>query len=351
MTTPPHLPPESWSVPAYYIRRSAPWIVIIILLSILSGVSAALAIIAWGIPEGNMASFSDRILLRRTVAPETLDEAVVNHVTTRMFDVYDTSNQTRYNTLAPNAFIGRAMLLSSDGWAVFFAPKPVKAESIVMVDMQGMSYMVEEVVVDSTTNLTYAHVTGNGFRVAAFSDLASEPSVAWAFTEEKQTTPVRVLPPRFTAQTYTTISLGEPTVLPVVEEVVVPGTVITDDRGEVLGVVGNKQVLYPAWMLEKQVRQVISNRTIAYPNFGIEGTLVALSFDDGVATRAPSMLVTSVARQARAAEIQVGDRITRVNGVPLSFDTLSEQLLQTTEVRVTVDRNGQEIPVTLRALP
>ena len=347
MTMPPHLPPRACSVPAYYVRQSLPWIAVVVILSVLSGIAAALAISAWAIPEGNIASFSDRILLRRTVATEVLDVAVINHVTTRLLDVYDATKETKYHTIPPDAFLGRALVLSSDGWVVLLAGKNVKPTDIIVVDSQGVSYTIEEVVVDAKIGLTYLRVTGGGFRVAAFGTLTNEPLTAWAFTKEKHTASVEVLPPRFTLSEYPVLVLGEPMLLPTVVGEVAPGTVITDERGEVLGVVGEKRTLIPAWMLEHEVRQVIRDRAVVYPNIGIEGMPVALTrAEDGV-SRASGIVVTSVTRQARDAGVRVGDRIERVNGAPLSFDTLAEIVLRASEFTLDMVRNGGSVSATI----
>ncbi len=346
MKTPPHLPPRSCSVPAYYVRQSLPWIAVVVVLSVLSGVAAALAISAWAVPEGNIAALSDRILLRRTVAADALDASAVNYVTTRLLDVYDVSKETRYHTVAPDALLGRALLLSSDGWAVFYGAKNIRASDLILVDSQGVSYVVEEMVADARTGLTYIHLSGNGFRVAAFGQLHNEIVNAWAFTGEKQAVMVKVEPPRLHATQVSSVALGEPSLLPYVDGGALrAGTVVTNEQGEVFGIVGSEQTLIPAWMLEHGVRQVIRDRKVVYPNIGIEGTLVALLRTDAGLTRTTQMVVSRVTGRARDAGVRVGDRIERVNGASVSFDTLTETVLRATELRLDIARNDENISV------
>jgi hypothetical protein len=351
MKNAPHLPPRSCSVPAYYLRQSAPWVVIIILLSLLSGVAAALTITAWGIPEGNIASFSDRILLRRTVSAEVLDQTIVRHVSMRMVEFYDMTKKSREQTFGPEARLGEGLLLSSDGWAVLFLKTPPKAKDLVAIDSQGVSYLVGEVVQDKVTSLTYVHLIGNGFRVAAFGDVFRASQDAWTISSREESRMVQVIPPRFIQEKERAFTLGQPALLPRVHQLIAAGSIVTDDRGEVLGMVGETQTLFPAWLLERHVRQVIGARELSYPDFGIEGTLVEVVEEEGMFTRLPGLMVTKITPRAREAGMMLGDRIDRVNGVPVSFDSLSREAMNDSELRLTVRRNGEDTEVLLTALP
>ncbi len=117
----PHLPPVSSSIDTHSYMKSIKWIVLISVLSVFAGATAALVTIAWFMPLSDTTGivyFGER----PNIAPTNLYNPVVERETKeRLLAVYDERYLQNKIVYTQEAKFGKAVLLSSDGWAVLYA--------------------------------------------------------------------------------------------------------------------------------------------------------------------------------------------------------------------------------------
>ncbi len=349
MNHPPHLPPRSCSIPAYYVRQSLPWVTLMLFLSVLAGVASALAAAVWVLPDIGAAGLSDRILLRRDTTPDTLEPYVLNQTRARTVTLYDKTKTVSEGAFPLTARVGEAMLLSSDGWAVLVQDTlKTRSEMLLAVDSQSVSTTIDTIVEDPYTDLVYVHLVGQGFRVAAFGSEEAEGGTVWAIAPGNKIENATIIPAREFIVPEKTYTFDRPELLPQVLPGVPFGSFVVDRRGDVLGLVAKNNVLYPSWLVESHMRQVLQSGKITYPDFGFKGVFVSAIPEAETIISRQGFLVTEVTPKARALGIMPNDIIMTLGNVPFSFETFEKVSLLSTELFITVQRKGERITIRLK---
>src|SRR3989338_2595921 len=260
----PHLPPKSCSIRAHQQLRLLPWAVFLLLVSALTSVAVSLSVVTWFlpslIPETRVAPRGARVLQEIAVDP-ILDRQIKQS----MLTIYDKREKVDGAFYTDAALVGRAALLSSDGWAVMHAGSAAaRASFLEAVDHQGTVYPVESIVADPLSGLAYLKVNGGGFRVMAlFSWDAAPDGALWSFFldgyreaflgEAEKNEGAEDVFAMYEPQYAFALLPGAPA-----------GSVILTTRGELAGFAAADGQLIPSWMVGNQLPSVLSEGGVSY---------------------------------------------------------------------------------------
>ncbi len=165
----PHLPP-----PTCFIDQQTKmcWLklsLFIILLSALTSVVASVSVYNWFMPLYNEATYL--IANNHATNDMVLDSQIIRQTNRRLVRVFDkTKSLDEQKYYIKQAELGRAILLSSSGWAVMYR-KEKPQHQIFGVDYLGQVVEVEKTVFDAKNNLLYLKFSGNNYFVVSFADI------------------------------------------------------------------------------------------------------------------------------------------------------------------------------------
>ncbi len=345
----PHLPPKSCNIKQHERRQWLPVFILVTIMAFFSGLVGALVTVAWIVPPSPTGQIFYAYQTNRA-AETPLDPIVENQMKERTIAMYDRNKKISGSLYPLGARQGVAILLSSDGWAVasslgYRAGQENQWEGI---DNQGTAHPIVAVRLAANTHLLYLKFGGDGFHIAPFArpDAIAYGASSWFFTGDnwKRAIMDGVQP----VTTDKTISLGDLAYLYHLAPTVGAGDPVITDRGELLGLADDHSRLIPAWVIQADVTNLLSQGTLHRDLWPIDGQFVeGFGVEPGV-RGATGFLVSRVGPRLGAALIK-GDLILRLNNEPVDPASASRQVLGLgPDSTVTILRDGKEQDISLR---
>jgi hypothetical protein len=338
MTDIPHLPAPSCSLAAHRYMQRLPWVMFVVLLAVLSGVSAALVTVVYVLPRAELVPAFSVLDRDRGTSFDTLSLNTERYVRDRRMAVYAAKHATG-SFVAQDDFVGYAYMLSSDGWAVI--PKILDANvAYIGFDTLGTTTTVSRVIADTHAGVSFVRLGESGYRVLPLSraDDMVEGDTVYSGSDFSG------LSIAFDPDSggVTTMLAGAMPVL---------GTENTADvfvlaDGAIYGAVNADGRILSARMLRYALQHVLVGTPSAYSRIGVSCEQVdgfiaaqggsALVYTDGCAVVPPSLY-----------GFKRDDVMLSVNGVPWSRRAAEEWLIADT-VSVQVYRAGSRVLVPVR---
>lgn len=253
-------------------------IIFFVLLSVFAGITGSLMTTAW--IEPTFYNTQGSFLINRPVAnvyisPEFPDPQISQRIQYGALSMYEKEFELGKSSFFPDrAFLGYAVLISSDGWAVaYMSEKNDIASRIVAMDYQGVSYGIEKVVVDPYTNFVYIKFNGNDFRVMSFVD-----ENEMIFGDGIWSVHHGDIYKRFIGELHRSREISYNILKPYYEFDVVPvmnsiGIVVTA-QGQFVGFVDEDDRLHNVWSVMHHMTSLLSEGILNNPTFSLNGYVV-----------------------------------------------------------------------------
>lgn len=317
MAHPPHLPPKTCNIRSQYRRELLPFLCVAVVISLLSGLAATLATVAWIVPPLPVDVSIQSYDIGHSPSVQALDTGTLRDIRQRVVLIYESGKISPPTLYTDDERIGAGVLLSSDGWIVGHVPyRTGRERAWEAIDAQGVRHTIERVVTDATAQVVYMKLSGSGFRIADIASGQEErpPLDAWAYDGEiarltrieTQTTPST--PDR-------TYSFARPQFRHQLVPSPTKGALLFSHNGVFLGVAHADGTHIPSALISLQLPRVLSGRGVAYRTVSVEGFVVHGVVGDRAVRSISGYAVTKTSRAA-APELRVGDVIIRVNGEP-----------------------------------
>ncbi|PIR03817.1 MAG: hypothetical protein COV59_04065 [Candidatus Magasanikbacteria bacterium CG11_big_fil_rev_8_21_14_0_20_39_34] len=312
MKTPPHLPRESCRIDTREKMRSFIWLCVLIFVAFLAGLSATLSVVAWVLPGyfNSNTPVQTSSLHPRTTFDENTYNALLHTIrqrTVRVYDIHHKQSEGVYNT---EAFLGNAVLLSSDGWVAMRRTDGITslgASSLEMVDHLGKVYKVSRVVRDPLKNIVYfkmATVQGDLFYVVSLAKPNALDVATWSLQDRQLVEAERIsgtssvashflwekIPPDFTSEGLV-------------------GTLLFNSQGDFVGFVDNSGAVLSSYYISLALPNLLLNGRVDYFHIPVMGKVVEIA--TGVSSAQFGFVVTTPYE-----DLKKGDVIVSVNGRP-----------------------------------
>lgn len=346
--TPPHLPPKTKDLIMKETYRSMSTVIFLILIAFITAIAGTLTTIAWIAPfsvsDTTYTFRTPRVTIEEAVQ---IDSVVEKQVRQRMVRVFD--RRQKVNTFyGDNAFVGQAMLLTAEGWAVLYDPSYVRGahQYWEVVDHQGTVFLVEQSLFDDVSGLVYMKVAGDGFR-------ADVSFPEWSTLDTR--TPLHALHAGNTDVVAIDGMVQNETlrkVYPLIESPVAyqlagdvyPGDVVVSANGTFIGFADTDTHLIPSWFVSTQLQSLFEMGTVQYMTLPVRGYQVAGSVQNGVMDTLQGFYVAESSTRISSTTLGIGDVIVGINGVPYAAESAARSMLFAPElVPVSILRNGEQV--------
>lgn len=338
-THPPHLPPKASSLTQRYARLTFPWLLLCLGCAAVIATAVSTAFLAWYVPD--FVSYYVPAMTtesRGTYAGEGIDPFLSKQIDDRSVALYRLTEGS--TTVAADAFLAHAVLLSSDGWIVAYLPHAVTIDVAMALDATGVLHTIDQRVYDEDTGLTYFKLAPGNFVVAALESWQSSLLGSAVWGQSQYDWKRIVLSERVSLQDGgRTIDLATPySRLHTDAEV---GTVVYSDRGALVGFVSEDNLLIPSWEVRETLGTLLATGTIGRTEWPLAGTVLDAYLDPVSMSyvRSPAIAVTTASDQS-VSGLLVGDIITEVQGMTVDVHSLARQLRLEAPLTVRVIRDG-----------
>lgn len=340
---PPHLPPKSCSVDAHTMWLSIKWLAIVLVISALAGVAAALAVVAWVVPIGGGSYIVNR-LGPATDSPQMLDANVVRQVRQRIIKLYDKRKSVGSGVYPESARVGQAMLLSSDGWSVMYDPafKVADIKQWRGVDHQGDIHLIEKATFEAKSGLIFFKFKGTDFRVAPFISWETIQEGGYLWSVDGTWRAVKIGDRRVVAEG--TFNMSQVYARDTMNPVSDVGNIVISDKGDLAGFVGEDGELISAWFAQQLLPQILEKGSAQYEDVPVHGFFVDAIETDGKWKDVLGFYVARVDRVEKGG-VRVGDVIVKINGKTIDQFGLHREVLGAEELMLTVMRGGKEVEI------
>src|SRR3989339_1183025 len=344
---PPHLPPPACRVDTHHRLQNLRWILFIFGISFLSGLTAALVVVAWIAPTASETvglyldgyRFSDN---NTSIFDPTLAHQL-EQKTVRIF-----SKKALVNKFASkNSEIAYGALVSSDGWGVFYYPAyaPGLEKDWIAVDSQGVLYNFEKAVFDNYSQLLYLRVAGQGFRVNSFFDWSNVQSemAFWAMGERWQMVETKNISGNHNNTRASDLVLSRQ-----LSGTFKIGALLYTNNGDLAGLINKQGKVIPSWVIETQINNLLSKQKVEYVLAPWYGLWVSELEENGKLVPLRGFYVSSVNAKSTKFALRKGDVITTVEGQSISEELLAKQFFSApARFSMTVLRKGEEVNFTI----
>lgn len=346
------MPPESCRVDTHYRLRSLRWTVFLIAISLLSGTAAALSVAAWVTPA-QVASIGYRqnaVGNGKDSIFQSADPEFIRQTEQKIITVFDRRKKTNKLFYTDKAMVGKAAMLSSDGWAVIYYPAYIVGEekNWEAVDDQNLYYSFEKTAYDKVANLLYIKIKGVGFRISSFADWhnLSSGQGLWAVRKEDWR---RVSLGEITqVESKSALPIWQPSRFYSLSSEMTDGALLFNDNGELIGISGAGQVM-PAWLISSQVSSLLEKKSVKYNLVNLKGWTINGVEWEGKRKNLNGFYVSETSGSSAKSAVKVGDVIIKIEGDSVSEQNLAEKIFTAPdEFKVTVWRKGEEIELNVR---
>lgn len=343
----PHLPSKNKSSRVSE-GRPVSWIVSVLVIAVLASVTTTIVVVAWLAPLLASGDFTVRLPGQRNLAETpTLDENVLRSVTERFVTVYDGTQKIGGQFYPDSAVVGRAALLTLDGWAVmpFVNYKNGTANSWEAIDSRGFRYPVIASTYDPLARLVYIRLEGDSFPVMTLASIRDDSERVFGVTSLG----VGFAHLRKESTSGAPQSVSVPFVVEKTDVAFGPRTPLVTEGGALVGFARTDGTVTPVWFVARQLDVVLGEGRVAYRGFPWDGYLVRSAVRETGENPVIGFYVSKSATRATANTVGAGDIVVAIDGRPIDPATLTETLLQNRATELTFDiiRNGKPITLTL----
>lgn len=342
----PHLPPKTCNIELHKKIQTLPWMLFVVLLAFISGVTAALATVAWIAPIVVVDQPLFSLGNNRQVTQVEIDPLILRQSKQRLLTVYDKRKKVADKFYSDEDILFQAMLLSSDGWAVAYYSSHVSGESKnwEIIDYQGVSYNPEKVFKDPVSNLLYLNVDGNSFRITSFVDwneIAVETDF-WSLSgRDEKYIFVKDLVKKDLDKAR---PIWQPQYDYELSEELAIGSLLLDGSGRLAGFVGENKEVVASWYIEQQVSSVLSKGTVEYSSLPVKGYIVKDALQ-----QQPGFYVTVSPTKSTSSTLGVGDIVLLVDNKPVDSPDFARHIfLAPDSVEVRLLRKGEEVGIMVK---
>jgi len=345
----PHLPPMEKSQKSFFGKAEGIFgLALIIILSFLAGLSATLSVFAWLLPTGVNTSVVNTIIEKTELieSQQSFDEGLQNSIRQKMLSIYDKRVDLGEGVGAVSSRIGKALLLSSDGYAVFYGEfdteNPLQAVFLEAIDYKGDAYEVEKLFVDEKNSLIYLKIEGKSFASAPFAswDELSSDQLFWTvgWSQWKHAF-IREFYNANEKESYNIHDANQKALLsPYIES----GSLVFDGEGAFIGFVDSENILHWGWSVEAQLKNLLSQGKIDVKMLPFEGTLVDLApgLVDEEVVLGFFLDKDALSEKSDSLPLKKGDIIVKIDGKLLQAENISNILAfleDNTEIEVWRD--------------
>jgi len=346
----PHLPAKHSSASTERQVRGVRNIILISLLSVLAGATAALVTLAWFLPTVDTTGyvyFGQRPI-SDVDAPPTYNPALEREVSERQLTVFDTRKQIFESTITDDAKLGKAVVLTSDGWAVLYmdAAAVPSAQFIKGVDHNGLIHDAETLVYDQNRDVLYIKFEGTDFLSQAFADWSrvTADDYVWLTNGSWQLGRIDNLQEpegKFNIWQYTqayTLYNDAPK----------PGTIAYNESGRFVGFVTAEGVVSLGWPIQLSFPLIAQEGKAPVTQKNWTGVFVQgfIQSETGIWINKPTFLVTKASGTDTL--LEAGDLIVALAGKSISKELMAYTLSSTASpFAVTIIRDGKEMQITI----
>lgn len=343
----PHLPPDSCSVETHLYMRNIKWMILVVLLAMAAGVTAALVTIAWFMPVTDNVGgiyFGERP--NQQNINESVNPSVERDIKERMIHVYDSRGLTSSFSYTQNEKLGNASILSSDGWAVMYAPTTIlPKQSIHGIDKDGNILAVENMVLDNANHLLYLDFAGSGFAVQSFADWSQVQNGKSIVVANKH---VSISHVESYNESLAAFDVWNHVDTYRIDDEHDAASIAYDENGRLIGFIDREKNLSLAWSIPQVFPSVVEKKEIQKTTKTWTGEFIEGYVDTNTELwiRRPAFVITKVGTDA---VVKIGDVITQINGRDIDVVSFG-RMLQTTQkpFEVTLIRDEKEIKVTVQ---
>lgn len=341
----PHLPPVSCSVHTHNYMKSIRSVLLISVLSVFAGATAALVTIAWFMPvaDTGVVYFGER---PNSASPFINYNPVVERETReRLITVYDERELSYGVAYTQASKIGKAVLLSSDGWVVMSAPETAPPKQFIAgIDSSGGMHAAQHTVFDRERGLLYIKFDGNNFPVQSFADWShiQAGKIVLIAHESWQVSRVRAYEKpvlMFNVWAHADRFSLEKTDA-------VQGSIIYDENGRFIGFVQADGLAQLGAPIQESFASVVEKQQVNAVERSWIGEFIEGYIDPKSETviGKPAFIVHKV--ETGETELKVGDIITQINGRDIDVVSFARSLRSVTEpFTLTVVRNKQAVEI------
>ena len=349
----PHLPRKTCDVKGHKTFQTLTWLLFLIFIAGLSSITMTLATLVWFVPTFIPDQLVTTIQKGSQSQKEDLDMNVLNNAKKRLWYIYDKRQKIdeQYYTDTTNKL--QAVMFSSDGWAVVYAPEYYKGTEKFWegVDYQGSRYAIEKVFVDPISKFTYVKFARDGFSFISFANWNNngEGSVVWELSAN--TRKQHILGKAVNVSDKQKYAIWTNQFFYNLADAV-PGNLIINENGEMIGLIDANNNLIYGWMVDSQYGSILQNGIPNYYAVAWIGYMVhGFTKDQDLTKRISGFYVEGSPTRVTSSTVGIGDLVMRIQNRLVEAETVSRQLLFAPEqFSVTVLRNSKEYEIIINKL-
>lgn len=343
---PPHLPPKTSSVKLHIFLESLRIILLVAALGLAAGIAGASVVLGWIWPYAGGGETWAMTQTRSSLSVHQLQDRIIEETAKRTLSVYrQKTSLNGFDRLDKSDFINTAVAVSSDGWAILYAPDTYSDyKNWRALDGDGALAAVDQVIKDNRSNILYIHLTGNTdkgkqLKVASFenTEISSGEEI---YILENNTWNYSFV--KFPVFISTKAQLDTaPVVTYSVNNVFAPGSIAVNAQGKVVGVIDENNNLLPYTAVTRILPSVLSEQKIIYHSLGVEGYFTAAS---PIISRGQSLSGFVINKTLRSnSQLRKGDLITEVNGEEVYQNDFWLQIYGNEKVKIKVLRQDKTV--------
>ncbi|MBU0596996.1 hypothetical protein KKA94_02430 [Patescibacteria group bacterium] len=346
MNPPPHLPAKTCSVKTHMLFKFLPWAIFVILISALTGIIVSLSVVDWFLPSilPDARVITDGRIGSVNVA--SIDPLLDRQIKESVVSVYNKNEKVGESIYKESALVGRATILSSDGWAVMSAKEgaTLRLNNIEVLDSKGGINNITKIISDSVSGLVYIKIEGEGYRVMAlpqWDDVLKQDSL-WQLTRNEYE---EVYLGDYSSENDSSenLSISEPSFSYEILPISVTGGIILTNRGELAGFVDNGGRLLPSWLIVNQLSSVLSLGLVEYTGLPYQGYFVEVTSNQTRRQSTTGFYITYSPTVAGLSALGRTDVIIDIENEPIDrFDFARQILLAPDPINITILR-GEEL--------
>lgn len=342
---PPHLPPKPTEIYFNNKIHFLLWIFLILILSSLTGLAVSLSTIAWIAPP--IVQNQTYFLGSNNRGVEEIDPVIVQQLNQRVVSIYDTRRKIGGSFYSSTAFLGSAIMVSSDGWGAVYMPNYIKGVEKYwdVFDYQGTAYKVKNTIFDADEEVLYLKLEGEGFRVASFVDLDKISGFDNILILNKEGIKVAQLGEKEEVSDGS-FNIADPQYRFLAKNNQTQGSLLFDTKGGYLGTQGQTGLI-EGWQIEREVSSLLSEVKLKTNYLDVEGYFVEGYFEDNKWKKASGFYIVKL-RSALQTEprLAIGDVILKIGDQSVDKFGLAKQvLLAKNGEKITILRRGEQMEV------
>lgn len=326
--------------------KSVWWILFVVFVAALSSLALTMSTLVWFAPSfipDQLVVGTQKIFKEQK---EELDVVVLNKTKQRLWYIYDKREKIGGRFYPNSAEKMQAVLFSSDGWAIVYAPnyKVGLEKNWEAYDYQGVSYKIEKVFVDPLSKLAYVKFAGSGFSFISFANWneISTGQAVWNISANTRERFILEKPVNVGAEK--SYFIWEPQFFYHLSDSFEPGSLIITNSGELIGILdSNRNIIY-GWMVDSQFASILEKGMTDYSAVLWKGRMAhGFVKENDFIKKVSGFYVDSSSTSMAENMVGAGDLILRIQNRSVEATDLSRQILSAPEnFSVTILRDGRE---------